>query len=126
MKQKAKKERKLTKAELCRKERFKVLSADIEGRGWTVRKVTANAADVYIAGIALALPIMVGFAIWYWLVNGRFGPDRSRPEQLMLLILLVFLLAAHELLHGLVMGLSVPNGFKAVEFGVNYRLLAPY
>lgn len=126
MNQKEKKERKLTKAELCRKERFEALSADMEARGWTAREMTANAANVFIAGSALTLPFMAFFAVWYWLVNGGFGPDRSRPERLMLLILLVFLLAAHELLHGLVMGLSVPNGFKAVEFGVNYRLLAPY
>ena len=126
MEQKAKKERKLTKAELRRKERFEGLSADMEGRGWTAREVIANAAEVYIAGIALTLPFMAFFAAWYWLVNGGFGPDRSRPERLMLLILFVFLLVAHELLHGLVMGLSVPDGFKAVEFGVNYRLLAPY
>lgn len=126
MKQKEKKERKLTKAELCRKERFEALSADMEARGWTAREMIANAANVYIAGIALTLPFIAGLAAWYWLVNGGFGPDRPRPERLMMLIQLFLLIVAHELLHGLVMGLSVPNGFKAVEFGVNYHIMAPY
>lgn len=126
MKQKEKKERKLTAAELRRKEEFEKLAADMEGRGWTAREMTAKATDVFIAGIALTLPFVAVFAVWYWLVNGGFGPDHSRPERLMLLIPLAIMIIAHELLHGLVMGLSAPNGFKAVEFGVNYRFLAPY
>ena len=40
MRQKEKKERKLTEAELRRKARFEALTADMEGQGWTAHNLT--------------------------------------------------------------------------------------
>lgn len=126
MKQKEKKERKLTQAELRRKERFEALAADMEGQGWTARSLTISVVKANILAILVMAPFAALFIIWYLVVNDGLGDDLSLPGLLLLLALLFALMAAHEGIHGLVWGLCAPGGFRSIEFGVVWAALTPY
>ena len=125
MKQKEKKERKLTEAELRRKARFEALTADMEGQGWTVHDLTIGAVKANILAFLVMFPFALAVAIWYLMVNGSLS-EPSLTDMLLLLVLLIALLAAHEGIHGLVWGLCAPSGFRAIEFGVVWAVLSPY
>lgn len=126
MKRKEKKERRLTKAELRRKERFEALAADMEGQGWTAHDLTIDAVTVNILAIVVMFPFALAFTIWYLMVNGSLGDDLSLPGLFLMLVLLIVLLAVHEGIHGLVWGLYAPGGFRAIEFGIVWSVLSPY
>lgn len=125
MKQKEKKERKLTKAELRRKARFEALAADMEGQGWTAHDLTIGAVKANILAFLVMFPFALAVAIWYLMVNGSLN-EPSLTDMLLLLVLLIALLAAHEGIHGLVWGLCAPGGFRSIEFGVVWAVLSPY
>lgn len=126
MKQKEKKERKLTKAELRRKEHFEALVADMEGQGWTAHNLTIDVVKANILALVVMLPFAVAVTIWYLVVHGNLGGDLTPTDMLVLLVLLLALLVAHEGIHGLVWGLCAPSRFKSIEFGVIWAALAPY
>lgn len=125
MKQKEKKERKLTEAELRRKARFEALAADMEGQGWAVHDLTIGAVKANILAFLVMFPFALAVAIWYLMVNGSLS-EPSLTDMLLLLVLLIALLAAHEGIHGLVWGLCAPSGFRSIEFGVVWAVLSPY
>lgn len=125
MKQKEKKERKLTEAELRRKARFEALVTDMEGQGWTVHDLTIGAVKANILAFLVMFPFALAAAIWYLMVNGSLS-EPSLTDMLLLLVLLIALLAAHEGIHGLVWGLCAPSGFRSIEFGVVWAVLSPY
>lgn len=125
MKQKEKKERKLTEAELRRKARFEALAADMEGQGWTVHDLTIGAVKANILAFLVMFPFALAITIWYLVVNGGLS-EPSLTDVLLLLVLLIALLAAHEGIHGLVWGLCAPSGFRSIEFGVVWAVLSPY
>lgn len=126
MKQKEKKERKLTAAELRRKERFQALVADMEGQGWAVRDLTIGAVKANILAIVVMAPFVVLFTVWYLVVNGSLGDNLSLPGLLVLLGVFLVLIVAHEGIHALVWGLCAPSGFHSIEFGVVWATLSPY
>lgn len=125
MKQKEKKERKLTEAELRRKARFEALAADMEGQGWTVHDLTIGAVKANILAFLVMFPFALAVAIWYLMVNGSLS-EPSLTDMLLLLVLLIALLAAHEGIHGLVWGLCAPSRFRSIEFGIVWAVLSPY
>ncbi len=125
MKQKEKKERKLTKAELRRKARFEALAADMEERGWTAHNLTIGVVKANILAFFVMFPFALAVAIWYLMVNGSLN-EPSLTDMLLLLVLLIALLAAHEGIHGLVWGLCAPSGFRSIEFGIVWAVLSPY
>lgn len=118
MRQKEKKERKLTEAELRRKARFEALTADMEGQGWTAHNLTIGVVQANILALVVMLPFALAVTIWYLVVNESLGEDLSLPGLLLMLVLLIALLAAHEGIHGLVWGLYAPSGLRSIEFGV--------
>lgn len=126
MKQKEKKERKLTEAELRRKERFEALAADMERQGWMARPLTMGAVKANVLAILVMAPFVVLFTVWYLVVNSSLEGELSLPALLLLLAALLALLAAHEGIHGLVWGLFAPSGFKSIEFGIIWSTLSPY
>ena len=125
MKQKEKKERKLTEAELRRKARFEKLTVDMESQGWTAHDLTIGAVKANILAFLVMFPFVLAVAIWYLMVNGSLS-EPSLTDMLLLLALLIALLAAHEGIHGLVWGLYAPGGFRSIEFGVVWAVLSPY
>lgn len=126
MKQTEKKERRLTKAELRRKERFEALTADMEGQGWITHPLTIGVVKANILALVVMLPFALAVTIWYLAVNGSLGHDLTLPELFLALVLLIALLAAHEGIHGLVWGLCAPSRFQSIEFGVIWETLSPY
>ena len=125
MKQKEKKERKLTEAELRRKARFEALAADMEGQGWTAHNLTIGVVKANILAFLVMFPFALAVAIWYLMVNGSLN-ELYLTDMLLMLVLLIALLAAHEGIHGLVWGLYAPSGFRSIEFGVVWTALSPY
>lgn len=126
MKQKEKKERKLTEAELRRKARFEALVADMEGQGWTAHDLTIGAVKANILAFFVMFPFALAITIWYLVVNGGLDSDLTSTDMLVLLVLFFALIAAHELIHGLVWGLCAPSRFRSIEFGVVWSVLSPY
>lgn len=126
MKQKERKERRLTQAELRRKEHFEALTADMEGQGWTAHNLTMGAVKANILALVVMFPFALAVTIWYLVVNDGLDHDLTLPELFLALVLLFVLMAVHEGIHGLVWGLCAPSRFKSIEFGVVWTTLSPY
>lgn len=126
MKQKEKKERRLTEAELRRKERFETLSAEMESQGWTAHDLTIDVVKANVLAILVMAPFVVLVTVWYLVVNGGRLGELSLSDMLLLLVALLVLLVAHEGIHGLVWGLCAPSRFKSIEFGIVWSTLSPY
>lgn len=126
MKQKERKERKLSQAELRRKEHFEALTADMEGQGWTAHNLTMGAVKANILALVVMFPFALAVTIWYLVVNDGLDHDLTLPELFLALVLLFVLMAVHEGIHGLVWGLCAPSRFKSIEFGVVWTTLSPY
>lgn len=126
MKEKGRKERKLTQAELRRKAHFEALIADMEGQGWTAHNLTMGAVKANVLALVVMLPFAVAFTIWYLVVNDGMAHDLTLPELLLMLVLLIVLMAVHEGIHGLVWGLCAPSRFQSIEFGMVWATLSPY
>lgn len=127
MKQKEKKERKLTPAELRRKERFEAMKADLEREGYTAQELTLDVVKANVLAVVVMLPFVAALFIWYiWVNSDELMLGLSLPGLLLLLVVFIALAAVHELIHGLVWGSCAPSGFKAIEFGVIWSALTPY
>lgn len=123
---KKEKERKLTAAELRRKESFDKLKQKMESDGYTFHDLTIGTVQANVAAVFIMLPFALGFILWYLGVNQSMRIEFSIPEMGLFLILLMALVVGHELLHGLLWGTFSQSGFKAVEFGVIWSMLTPY
>lgn len=125
-KEKKGEERKLTAAEQRRKEHFEELKAGLERDGYTARNLTISVVRANVLAIVLMLPFVILFLFWYVCVNDTLGEKLSQLQFLLMPVLLIVLMVAHELIHGLVWGCFADSGFKAIEFGMIWSALTPY
>ena len=111
------KEKKLTKAEQRRVEEMRRITDEMTAQNYVRKDLTISAimANVVMIIIFIILAI-VGF-VGYYLVNHGFNSIKFNP--VLLWVLLILLIAGHELIHGLTWSLFTPDGFKNIAFGIN-------
>lgn len=119
-------ERKLTKAELARKEAFERTEADFEAQGYREHSLTISVASANVQALALGLPLAVVLGIGFFLLHPGLDLSFGLPGLLLALAAFVALAAVHELIHGLVWSAFAQGGWASVSFGVIWQYLTPY
>ncbi len=121
------KERKLTQAEARRKERFEKISDDLIGEGFIRRDLIIDIVKANIGALVVMMPFIIVMGVLYYTANmhksiGSF----SLSSYMMFLGLFLFLIIAHELIHGFTWSRFTPNHMKDIEFGVIWSAITPY
>ncbi|MEQ3362595.1 DUF3267 domain-containing protein [Raoultibacter massiliensis] len=119
-------ERKLTPAELKRKEEFEETEAAFAMQGYRKERLTMGivAANIFALGIALPIDIVLGIAFFAIHPAGSLTFDFA--GALGVLAAFIVLIVVHELIHGLVWSLYAKGGRKAISFGFIVEYLTPY
>jgi len=101
-------------------------------------KLTINVVKVNIYAILMLIPIVVIYGLLYYLIwhnDFSFANSKNFMHDLnseiigdLLLIFMVLILgiAAHELIHGITWARFAEKGFKSIKFGVLWKMLTPY
>lgn len=121
------KERKLTQAEARRKERFEKISDDLIGEGFIRQDLIIDIVKANIGALVVMMPFIIVMVVLYYTANmhksiGSF----SLSSYMMFLGLFLFLIIAHELIHGITWSIFTPNHMKDIEFGVIWSAVTPY
>lgn len=121
------KERKLTQAEARRKERFEKISDDLIGEGFIRQDLIIDIVKANIGALVIMMPFVIVMGVLYYTVNMHKGISRfSLSSYMMFLGLFLFLIIAHELIHGITWSIFTPNHMKDIEFGVIWSAVTPY
>lgn len=121
------KERKLTQAEARRKERFEKISDDLIDEGFMRQDLIIDIVKANIGALVVMMPFIIVMGVLYYTANmhksiGSF----SLSSYMMFLGLFLFLIIAHELIHGFTWSRFTPNHMKDIEFGVIWSAITPY
>ena len=121
------KDRKLTKAEQKRWDKFLQGKGEFEQNGYEMKEHTLGLVYANIMAFVVAIPIIVPFALLFYFVS---EPVEIYEFPFVKLIVLAFLyivsIVVHEALHGITWACFAKNHFKSIEFGVIWEMLTPY
>lgn len=121
------KERKLTEAETRRKERFDAISDKLVDEGFIRHDLIIDVVRANIGALVVMLPFMIVMGVLYYIVNmNKSISSFSLSSYMMFLGLFLFLIIAHELIHGFTWSRFTPNHMKDIEFGVIWSAITPY
>ncbi len=125
------KDRKLSKAELRRKDRFDKLSTELEADGYARKNITVGLLEANLVGPLMALPFIILEIIIFRLTQGSFATvimaENGFSFNLVAFLIILFaLIVIHELIHGISWAIFAENHFRDIEFGVVWKYLTPY
>ena len=123
------KERKLTKAEEKRKKIYEEEKQKLIEAGYTEKDLTIGIVYANVMAFVLGLPIIIVLGALF--LNTNFNGFReifrfTISESVIFLIVVVVLIVAHELIHGLFWAIFAKNHLKSIEFGFIAEYLTPY
>lgn len=120
-------ERKLTKAEEARKERFEQTVAEMESKGYKMHSLTISVLYANIMAIVLCLPIIAVFGLAFLLKDHS---NAVEPNYILasvsLMVVIIVLFVVHELIHGITWAIFAENHWKSISFGFIVKALTPY
>ena len=94
------------------------------------KEITMDAIEANVKTIRLIVPIFLLFGIPYYLLWGyQFKLDHIfelASKTWLILVIIILGAVLHELIHGLFWSFFLKKGFKAIKFGVMWKLLTPY
>ena len=124
----AKKERKLTPAEVARRERYIEISDRLAEDGYKKTELTVGVVKANILAYIVMLPFAVALLIIFFAVNPIDGLDSSVTMKKYILFLLgiIILAVIHEGIHGLTWGAFAEGHLKSIQFGIIWKMLTPY
>lgn len=118
--------RKLTKAEELRKEKYQKMREQLLAQGYRERDMTIGIVYANVMAIVIALPIII-FLLFLFL---KFSPASADGAiKLNLVCFFVLFMAGiiiHELIHGTVWAIFAKGHLKAIQFGFMMEYLTPY
>ncbi len=128
MAKKEKKERKLTPAELARRERYIEISERLAEEGYKKTELTVGVVKANILAYIVMLPFVVAALIIFFAVNPIDGLETpsNLDKYLMFLLGIIVLAVVHEGIHGLTWGIFAEGHFKSIQFGIIWKMLTPY
>lgn len=125
--------RKLSKAELRRKDNFEKIEKDLSSKGYRRVDLTISIITANTVGVLITLPIIAVVAAAFLLYNHGLNMESILntpwPDYMNIVIFLVSFIAfvfIHEGLHGLSWSFGTPGHLKDIEFGFIVQLLTPY
>lgn len=124
----------LTPAESRRRDAFEKTSASLAEQGFERTDLVVGVVKANVMAVVIMLPLVVLLAVCFCMANpgSPVLPDTEVDVTVpwlalvALFALLLILTVAHEAIHGLVWGLCAPERFKAIEFGVIWKMITPY
>ncbi|WP_101722576.1 DUF3267 domain-containing protein [Eggerthella timonensis] len=119
-------ERKLTKAELARKEAFERAKADFEAQGFRTQPLTLSVVSANVQALVLGLPLAVVLGAGFFLLHPTLSFSFDLVGTLLVLAAFFALVVLHELIHGIAWSACAKGGWKSVSFGVIWQYLTPY
>ena len=120
------KERKLSAAELKRKEAYDRLCQKMELAGYKKRDLTVGVLAANTLSLLLSLPFAIAITVIYFLVNPQGSSQLSSLWWLLFFPVFFLLAAVHEFIHGLTWSRFTTGGFGSIAFGVIWKALTPY
>lgn len=120
------KERKLSAAELKRKEAYDRLCQEMELAGYKKRDLTVGVLAANTLSLLLSLPFAIAITVIYFLVNPQGSSQLSSFWWLLFFPVFFLLAAVHEFIHGLTWSRFTTGGFGSIAFGVIWKALTPY
>ena len=121
-----KKERKLTKAEQRRQERFDRLTEQMLENGYSRKELTISIAKANVFAFVLLIPLaIIGFWLFFQ-INGAGGISTGLGTMFIFLVSIFVLIVVHEMIHGACWAVFSKNHLKDIEFGIMMPYLAPY
>lgn len=127
--------RKLSKAELLRKDAFEHTKAELEADGYRMQSITFGVVYANLMAIVVSIPFILFIVTGYLWKNKSVSvsfriSSKSLPGGLFMmgafLALLLILLVLHELIHGITWAIFAPGHWKAISFGFIAQYLTPY
>lgn len=119
------KERKLSEKEKKRLARMNEITKGLEEKGYRRKNQIISIAFANAMAIVLSIPFFAAFGVWFALRNG-LSKWLGGVESCILLLVLLGLIAVHELIHGITWGSFAKSKLKSIEFGIQRESLTPY
>jgi hypothetical protein len=97
-------------------------------------KVTINVYRANIFGVLFLIPTTLIFGVPYYLMWKNEILFQVKDifiryhvwSALIIILVLIFGIIAHELIHGIVWAKFTKNGFKSIKFGIIWKMITPY
>lgn len=124
MKNKEKKERKLSKAEIKRKEEFEVLADKLSNEGYAQKLIGISETEMNTKVFLVTIPIMIPFLALYFLVGNKW--NLGDAGFFISIAIFCVLIVIHEGLHGVTWALFTKNKWKSISFGIMVESFTPY
>lgn len=120
------KERVLSKKEINRKSIIEKRISEKENEGYKKSYLTVGIILANVIAFFITIPLCTPFVALFFILNKNDIRMFSLPSYFIFLIALIAAFVIHELIHGVVWGLSASQGFKSIEFGFMKKYLTPY
>ena len=120
------KERKLSKAEIERTERFAKLSSELEEQGYKKQNLTVSATAANVAGLGLGFLLAIPVIAAYYFMGKWNGYEPSKIALFLSIPAFILSIIIHELLHGSGWIMFTKGKLKSIAFGVVWEALMPY
>ena len=118
--------RKLSAAELKRKDAYERLCMEMAKAGYKKRDLTVGVLAANTLSLLLSLPFAIAITVIYFLVNPQGSFQLSSLWWLVFFPVFFLLTAVHEFIHGLTWSRFCSKGFDSIAFGVIWSALTPY
>lgn len=118
--------RKLSAAELKRKDAYERLCMEMAKAGYKKRDLTVGVLAANTLSLLLSLPFAIAITVIYFLVNRQGSFQLSSLWWLVFFPVFFLLTAVHEFIHGLTWSRFCSGGFGSIAFGVIWSALTPY
>lgn len=121
-----KEERKLTKAEERRKEKFEIIRKEMLSKGYKETDLTITVLYANVMAIVTAIPFAILFGLLFYFTGHSFDLNIGTMGSFLIAISFLVSIVMHEGIHGLFWGIFAKNHFKDIEFGFIAEYLTPY
>ena len=122
--------RKLSQAELRRKEAFDEENERRLAEGYVRHDLTVSVSKANWLGLILAMPfvlVLMGlFTMFASPDYEKWSMEEASFFPLVIVAVVLLLTVLHELIHGAVFGWFAPHRYKSIQFGVIWSMLTPY
>lgn len=103
---------------------------DIEG--YKTERLTIDLVKANLFGIFLIIPIIIVYGIPFYFIWGNNVNILEMSMKILdigslrILLIMVFGIIIHEVIHGLTWAKFAKNGFKSIKFGILWKMITPY
>ncbi len=122
----------LTEAEKTRAGKVQKKLEAYEEKGYSAVEMTIGVKEANLYAIVICLPFIAVFtALWFIFNKISFDVESfdltiSLLKPFLLMIATLVAIVIHELIHAFFWGIANPEHFKAIEFGIIWKMLTPY